>query len=218
MSRQSQCMVYFDWGGVIRSLHDDEMFDDIAMTCRVPRRAVDAIWKDLGPQLTRAEISEVEFWTRLARENLIALPDGYNDLFTRVYREKSRLNQPVIDLLDRLKGAGYMTGLLSNTTPVHMDFFFKNPAWSQYGRFNPIVASPMASAKKGDEGHRIYQVAEGLVQQKTIFFADDQRSMPLTSLQSSMLDLMQASAGLAYGPQTSMRSLRLSKMLSGKRV
>lgn len=41
MRKQDQYAIYFDWGGVVRSLHDDEMFDDIARTCGVSRKLVD---------------------------------------------------------------------------------------------------------------------------------------------------------------------------------
>jgi len=171
--------VYFDWGGVIRSLHDDEMFDDIAQACGVPRGAVDAIWSHLGPQMTRGEISSAEFWRHFARKNLIELPGCYNNLFTRVYKERSRLNQPVVDLITMLKGAGYTTGLMSNTVPPHLDFFFQDPGWSRYDLFQPIIVSPRVMAKKGDEGHHIYRIAEEMVPQKTIFFADDSKKYAL---------------------------------------
>lgn len=176
---QERYAIYFDWGGVIRSLHDDEMFDDIADSCKVPRETVDKIWSQFGSQMTCGKMATEEFWERFAAIAGIDLPNCYNELFIRAYKKNSVLNDPVTDLIGRLRQAGYTTGLLSNTIRPHSDFFSANKEWSLYGAFEPIVISPEVQAKKGDAGHKIYLAAEGRVRQKTIFFADDSRRYAL---------------------------------------
>lgn len=100
-------------------------------------------------------------------------------MFVRTYREKSRLNQPVVDLVSRLKVAGFTVGLLTNTIWPHYNFFTEKPEWSQYHLFNPIIASPLVEEKKGDPGHYIYRRAAAEVSQNAIFFADDSKKYAL---------------------------------------
>lgn len=147
--------VLFDIGGVLANSTDQFIYTEI---CRVfgvnEKRAIEVV-RMFEPQLQRNEITEHEFWRMISREfGVEPVPEQAWDLWFRVYERFFRVNEKTMELVRRLRSAGYKTGIISNTEKSHTEHkrkigFFKG--------FEPVVLSCEVRHRK--PGKEIFQIA-----------------------------------------------------------
>jgi epoxide hydrolase-like predicted phosphatase len=146
-------MVIFDFGGVVNLSDgaDDIAFIAKAFGLQLPLDQVkELFWTEVKP-LNIGQIDEKAFWTRFATATGGQVPENWEQRWKDHYlAHHAAPNERVVALVKRLKQAGYLTPLLSDTIPSHAEC-----NRHLYTHFDPLVLSTQAGFKKPDA--RIYQ-------------------------------------------------------------
>src|SRR6266508_4413842 len=105
----------FDVGGVLISNQMAHVWPDVLDTLQLDEPTFRAAWRELGILLGNGQIEEAEFWRRFLERTQVkgTLPE--ESLFVREYGRRWDVQQPVLDLVTRLKELGLKTAVLSNT-------------------------------------------------------------------------------------------------------
>ncbi|MDA3814766.1 MAG: HAD family phosphatase [Patescibacteria group bacterium] len=143
--------IIFDYGGVITNDLDELLIQDIADKFQLPYGTTLDIINKLVKPYQRGTISDEDFWNQFSEKVDKKLPNGYESLWIDKYTVEIT-DQRVLDLIKKLKTAGYVTALLSNTIPPHASF---NQKYGFFDLFEPIVLSIETDARKPEE--KIYQ-------------------------------------------------------------
>lgn len=111
--------IIFDAGGVI--IEQGGQLDEFAQKFFKPKNK-QKFWERLnhfvGP-LCKGEISEKEYWRRIADSENIDPKTIPQNLWTKGYEETTRINESVVDLIKSLR-KNYKTILISNTIKPHV--------------------------------------------------------------------------------------------------
>jgi epoxide hydrolase-like predicted phosphatase len=171
MVNQPKTAIIFDFGGVV-------ILSDGADSMQFIRESLDSplskeeIKKQFWLQVKDLNIGKVDesyFWNQFASSISGKLPENWNELWQRHYLTHDHLpNHQIIDLVKKLRAAGYATPLLSDTIPSHA-------ACNQelYALFDPVVLSFNIGFKKPDP--RSYRFLLDLIhrQPEECIFIDD---------------------------------------------
>lgn len=144
MDRNKIKAIIFDYGGVITNDLDELLIHDIADKFQLAYGDALDIVNGLVKPYQRGTISDEEFWKQFSTKAGKKLPSGFESLWTDKYAVEVT-DQRVIDLAKKLKNAGYMVPLLSNTIPPHARF---NRKHGFFGLFDPVVLSIDTGARK----------------------------------------------------------------------
>ncbi len=163
--------IIFDFGGVV--IHSDG-----ADTMQFIRESLDSplskeevksrFWVQVK-ELNTGKVDENYFWEQFASSIGGKLCENWAELWQEHYLRHEHLPNPqMIDLVKKLKAAGYATPLLSDTIPSHA-------ACNQelYALFDPVVLSFQIGLKKPDP--RSYLSVLELIQKQPeeCIFIDD---------------------------------------------
>jgi len=146
--------IMFDMGRVLVDFSHDRMFAAMGEVCGVSGQQIREWLWDSGLQ-GRFERGEID--SRAVRDELqrqagreideAELMRAASDIFT--------LNEPLVEVIERLKRAGYRLVVLSNTCPPHVEWIGRN--WDVLERFDALVFSYEVGAMK--PAAAIYRVA-----------------------------------------------------------
>lgn len=110
--------IIFDAGGVIIEQHNQ--LDEFAKIFKPSDKQL--FWKKIkhyvGP-LHKGEISEKEYWKRIANSENIDPKIIPQNLWTKNYEKTTKINKSVVDLIKNLR-KNYKTILISNTIKPHV--------------------------------------------------------------------------------------------------
>lgn len=111
--------IIFDAGGVI--IEQGSQLDEFAKIFKPKNKQ--AFWEKInhfvGP-LCKGEISEKEYWRRIAESENIDPKTIPQNLWVKNYEETTKINESVVDLIKSLH-KNYKTILISNTIKPHVD-------------------------------------------------------------------------------------------------
>jgi HAD superfamily hydrolase (TIGR01509 family) len=130
--------VIFDVGGVLKAETDAAIQRDIIETLGISSEALKEPWQVLTNQLGRGDITEEEFWEQLHQQTEAPNPLPEESLLIREYRKGYKPNEEVLQIATRLRDAGYVTPILSNTIASHAAL---NRERGLYDGFDPIILS-----------------------------------------------------------------------------
>lgn len=107
----------FDWGGVISGAPGFVFTQKICEFIGTTEEEYTKVYFQHNRAFNAGKpISELELWKRILRDlNKEDLLEQVLQFVTN-YRTKKSINQPVLELIDTLRSAGYKTGLLSNNS------------------------------------------------------------------------------------------------------
>lgn len=149
--------VLFDVGGVLISDIDPPIYAEIArvfgVTPKLQKKALEAGMDGLQ----RGKVSEQEFWSGVAGCLGMAMPPERTRTLWREMIEKYAVaNDEVTGIVQRLRKAGYRTGIVSNTEPSHAAYMRES---GLLDGFDPIVLSCESGYVKPESG--IFSTALG---------------------------------------------------------
>ena len=168
--------IIFDVGGVLIRTHDHE-----------PRRSLEKElgldeWEserlvfsgDDGTAAQQGTISDVELWQRIARR--LDLDHDQLHAFQSAFWGGDRLDQQLVDLIRRLRQAGYQTAIISNATDNLRRLLSEEHQIAD--AFDLIVCSAEEKIMKPDlEIYRRTVQRLGLAPQETVFIDDVQANV-----------------------------------------
>lgn len=137
--------VIFDLGGVVIEWKNDIAYRYIAERFGLDFEEVKEKVKSLADPLQKGEINEKEFWIRFFDSYGKPLPDDWEDLWQKKFREKSKLNEGVMEIVGALKSDGYKVAMITNSIPSHYAWVEKMK-W--YDPFDIVIISCKDGAAK----------------------------------------------------------------------
>jgi len=145
--------VIFDWGNVLAENPFPGMLAYFSARFGVPEETLAEIYRDYDEAFTTGRLAEQDLWDQVARRlRLPAAPRA--DLWETAIRTVYRPFPEMLDLVARLKQAGYRTALLSNTEEGGARFFHT----LGYGPlFDAVLLSCREGLRKPDP--RFFQLA-----------------------------------------------------------
>ena len=162
--------VVFDLGNVLVHFTHDGMFAAMGEVCGASGQQIrEWLWDSgLQARFERGEIDGGGVRDELSDRagcdvDQAALMQAASDIFT--------LNEPLLEVLDGLKRAGYRLVVLSNTCPPHVEWIGRH--WDVLDRFDAHVFSYEVGAMK--PGPEIYEAAVEAAgcEASECFFVDD---------------------------------------------
>lgn len=142
-----------DWGGIIRSLNDESMFERIRQEIGIPSEFFTPLLSHVMKSYIRGEPeTETEFWKLLTSHLGLFYNPSLKGLWKRTFEENylpnSRENEHVVSLLGRVRNAGYPLILVTNgVLPIH-DYMQAHPLVSKYNLFDIHIESARVKCKK----------------------------------------------------------------------
>ncbi|HEU5318986.1 MAG TPA: HAD family phosphatase [Chloroflexota bacterium] len=162
----------FDVGGVLITNQMAHVWRDVLETLQLDEPTFRAAWREMGILLGNGQIEEDEFWRRFVERTGAkgALPE--ESLFVREYGKRWEVQQPVLDLVGRLKERGLKTAVLSNTIATHVGH---NRARKLYDPFDVQVFSNEVGISKPDPAiyRRCLELLDLSERPEAAFFVDD---------------------------------------------
>lgn len=168
--------VGFDWGGVINGQPGFVFDQKFCELVGVPKEAYKTAYFRHNRSFNAGKpISETELWRRILTDlGKVSMLDDVI-VFTKEYRSKKSINQPMLDLVDSLKASGYKTALLSNNT---LEAAAMMRASSVDAHFDTFIVSAEVGIMKPDP--EIYQLLCRNLEvdpEELVFIDDSQRSL-----------------------------------------
>lgn len=162
----------FDVGGVLITNQMAHVWRDVLETLQLDEPTFRTAWREMGTLLGNGQIEEDEFWRRFVERTGAkgALPA--ESLFVREYGKRWDVQQPVLDLVARLKERGLKTAVLSNTIATHVGH---NRERKLYDPFDVLVFSNEVGMSKPDPAiyRRCLELLELAERPEAAFFVDD---------------------------------------------
>lgn len=170
--------LYFDLGKVLLSFDHPRMLRQMAEVAGVSFEAVRAALMPSGepttgdPQwrLEAGTLSEDHYYEHLCESLGVRPPRD------ELWRAASDIFAPIeasMDLLERLHAAGHRLGLLSNTSPMHWEFFMDGRFPTLARVFEVPIGSFQTGAMKPDPAIYRFAVERAGVAVERVFFTDD---------------------------------------------
>lgn len=164
--------LYFDLGNVLLRFSHPRMCRQLAEVAEVPVEVMyEALFgSGLELEYEAGAVGTAEFYERLC-EALGRRPP--RDALARAASDIFELNLPIVPLVSALRAAGYRLGILSNTSPLHWDFYADGRYSLIPSAFETLALSYELRALKPQP--EIYLRAAKLagVAPREVFFTDD---------------------------------------------
>ncbi|MCA9309211.1 HAD family phosphatase [Candidatus Saccharibacteria bacterium] len=168
--------VGFDWGGVINGEPGFVFTEKICEFLSID----EPTYKDIYFRHNRAfnagkPISETELWTRVLRD--LGFLDRLDDVmkFVIEYRQTKSLNQPILDLVDKLRSDGYKTGLLSNNSVDAANMMREAGVDAHFDAF--IVSAEVGLMKPDPDLYKLFCKQLGIDPKQLVFIDDSRRAL-----------------------------------------
>jgi putative hydrolase of the HAD superfamily len=179
--------VIFDWGGVVTDDSGSDFYPQILRRYGATSEQVDrSLW--LFRPFNKGEMSEKEFWKRVAVEAELDLPDTINGTFASW--PGVRANESILSFVASLKDAGYITAVLSNVIRPTYDQIKSNGG---YGVFDYVFASCLTGYAKPDPEMYTYALKEMNIEANQCLFIDDQERCLAPAAELGMTTILGAS-------------------------
>ncbi|MEW6610516.1 MAG: HAD family phosphatase [Patescibacteria group bacterium] len=169
--------IMFDAGGVI--IEQGDQLDEFAKIFKPKDKQ--EFWKKINHfagLLCKGEISESEYWKRLAESEGVNPDIIPQKLWTKGYEETTKVNKDVIDLIKRLHKT-YKMILISNTIKPHVDI---NKKRGLFENFDDVLNSNEIHLSK--DTPEIFQLAlnrNQLNAEECIFIDDIQKFVDIAN-------------------------------------
>lgn len=141
-SSRTQAII-FDVGGVLIPYSAQQVKQDFTESLGLDNEAIERVQTPLVLLLRVGQISEDEFWQKLAEQTGKPLPGNYRQLWTKSLA--TTLDPKIKDTLQKLKSRGYRLAVLSDTIPPHQRALKRG---SVYKDFSTVVTSPEIGVTK----------------------------------------------------------------------
>jgi putative hydrolase of the HAD superfamily len=141
--------VIFDYGGVVGGLINVRITQAIAEVFGFNKELVKSRMKKFIPLLDTGKISLIEF-SKLTAASLDdeSKASVVENIWMDVFMEHGKPNRDVVEIVKKLKNAGYVVALLTNAIIEHASIR-KNRG--DYKHFSPIILSYEVGIRKPDE-------------------------------------------------------------------
>lgn len=122
--------VIFDIGGVLVNDVMPPIYDDIQQTLQLDSHAFKKAWDTLTPTLSEGKITEDDYWQQFGEmtNSSHLLPE--ESMLQRKF--KAIRNEPLFDLVKKLKQHGYKLAVLSNTIESHVSILEKQGIYEDF--------------------------------------------------------------------------------------
>jgi len=146
--------VLFDIGGVLIDdvTHSERMGIANAFSVTI-EQATDAVRKN-SEGLSRGILSEPEFWKRMATTLCKPVPSNPNTLWYEIMKKGMKVKDETKAIAERLRKAGCITGILSNTEVSHVRYMKEANLFHGY---SPLILSCEVGFIKPEK--EIFQIA-----------------------------------------------------------
>ena len=184
-------LVIFDAGGVF--LHEPGnnngyIFREMAQACNVDYSAIEQAVNPLIPFYQRGDINDNKFWEEFKRlTGATSIPENHSELWTRPFLTNSRIDNQVLDLIQRLRGNGYKTAVLSNTVPPHARV---NRERGLFKQFEPVILSCEVGCRKPEEAIYKLTAEKANVLPEECIFVDDISKYVAAAQNTGMLGIV----------------------------
>ncbi len=131
----------FDCFGVVVDWSSDYVMPDLARFAGVSEKEMKSGSAELLEQCETGAISMKEMWSRLGKKFKVK-PSGLENILVRRFRERARLNDGVVKIVQSLPAV-----LFSNQLPVHAEICEEN-GWFSY--FDKVFLSFKLGFRKPD--------------------------------------------------------------------
>lgn len=139
--------VIFDLGGVVIHWDSNIAYRYFSERFGLEIEDMKKSISKLSPSLQNGKIGEKEFWIRFFEFYGRSLPEDWEDLWLKKFREEARLNKDVMDIVNALKKNGYRVAMITNTEPSH-DAWSRKIGW--YEPFELVIVSYKEKMRKPD--------------------------------------------------------------------
>ncbi len=166
-----------DWGGVLIKDPTSDYIQFFSSYFQIPSNKLFQVYKKYIPAFQKGSATESEFWKQICSELGVTPPKEkvWKHIFQQAYHE----HLDVFSLLSNLKKQGYRIGLLSNTEPPAVQFFYEQ----SYPFFDVVVFSCIEHILKPDK--KIYQSILNRLDMhpEECIFIDDRKENIITATQ-----------------------------------
>jgi putative hydrolase of the HAD superfamily len=168
--------ILFDAGGVLNKATDRFIYDEAASIFGKDREAVVAAIHKFEQEFSKGKISEKELWTLVSKElGVDPAPVRIFGIWRTVYEREFTPIEDTLKLVERIRSAGYRTGILSNTEKPHVEICKSK---GHFDGFDPLVLSCEVGMRK--PAREIFQLALdrlGLPADQVAFTDDNENKM-----------------------------------------
>ena len=165
--------VYFDWGGVLADDPGDDFLSALLRKTGATDQQVEEIFKTYMSSFMCGDITEAEYWQSLREAYGFEIHESISDDF-KEWRGLI-VNQDVLDLVHRVKAAGYRTALLSNVIEPTYNVLAEA---GHYDHFDEIIAScKVGHAKPKTEIYELALQRMDAQASESLFIDDKQRNL-----------------------------------------
>lgn len=115
--------IIFDWGGVLIDNPTDDLMKFCSSSLGITPDTLKSEFSKFESQFQKGAISETDMWKKICSHlqiNEPATSSLWREAVNSVFRDK----KDVYKLVEKLRAAGYKTGLLSNTEIPTTDYFY----------------------------------------------------------------------------------------------
>jgi epoxide hydrolase-like predicted phosphatase len=130
--------VIFDVGGVLQADTSAYVQESICRSLNTDTATLQAIWRDLIPQLGSGMIDEAAFWRLAAETYGIRAVDVAENLLGKPYAQSMQPYREVLQLVKELGDSGLRRAVLSNTIKAHADVMRRQ---SLFDNFDEVLLS-----------------------------------------------------------------------------
>lgn len=137
--------VIFDWGGILIENPSEAILTFCSRALNVVPSILLPVLQEQEPQFQTNAITEDQFWERVCATLNVPKP-FHRSLWDEALRHAYRPRHDVFGLVGRLRGAGYLTALLSNTEMPAVEIYREK----HNGTFDVVVLSCLEGIRKPD--------------------------------------------------------------------
>ena len=161
--------VVFDVGGVITAESKEGLNARAARILKVPLEDYLNIAGKVEEKWASGKLSDVQAYQLMGKQ-LGVDQSEVAKAEEKAYKEIMQINKPVVRLADRIRKAGYITPILTNTIDLHKVI---NTKWGIYAKFNPVICScDVGCIKPAKKIYDIMISKVGVPADQTIFIDD----------------------------------------------
>ncbi len=137
--------VIFDWGGILIENPSEAILAYCGLALNVAPPVLSTVLQEHEPLFQTNAITEDQFWERVCAT--LKVPKSFHrSLWDEALRHAYRPRHEVFELIEKLRGAGYRTALLSNTEMPAVEIYREK----HDGTFDVVVLSCLEGIRKPD--------------------------------------------------------------------
>jgi len=164
----------FDYGGVIAGVSGPEFKKRITSLLGIEIKTFENVYFKFNHLINSNSLSEEDFWMKICEE--LGVSDKCADLIKFIKElPRYKINEKMIELVDKLRGNGYKTGLLSNND-LSAATQFKKTGLANH--FNIVVVSAeIGFSKPHPKAFEIFAEQLGVTTDELVYIDDSERNL-----------------------------------------